>query len=285
MRNLLFYCLYLFILLALSACSHNLNEAAEEELTITLPQWPPEDDLKEEYPKLSRWQLTVTCSDYQDSFFSTEEQIKICVKKNRPLCLTASPITLLSDGNENSYFMPAGFIYPARGHSKSDTASWEEGFLAHIMKQLFTEGYNEGLSSIEIESLISSFNWKKAQETIDKKITSENQIFYNPWLLAQRPFLEGIANHSFKSTLLNLTGSSVLDLQTLTDASGSDSLQLLSSFIPENKQLQEKKEFTVMKNTPILIADAKKYGLFINYKSSKNISLELILLPIYIEDI
>ena len=286
MRNILFYGLFLLTVpLTLSGCAQNLNAPAQEELSITLPHWPPEDSQKEAYPLLSRWQITVTCADYQKSFFSTEEEIIICVKKNRPLSVTAKPITLLASGEECSYFMPAGFIYPANIHTQSNAASWEAGFLAQIMKLLFIEGNNEGLSSIDIEYLVSCFNWKKVQETIDKKIKEENQLFYNPWLLAQAPLLEGIANHSFKSTLLNLTGSSPLELQTLREASGSSSLQLMSSFIPENNQLKEKKQFTVTKNTPILISDAKEYGLFINYKSSKNISLDLIILPIFIEDI
>ncbi len=256
-----------------------------EELTINLPQWPPEDAQKDFYPLLSRWQITLTCADFQETFYTTEEEIKICVKKNRPLSVKAKPITLLASGEECSYFMPAGFIYPANCHTTSGTASWEAGFLAQIMRLLFIEGYNEGLSSIDIEYFISTFNWKKAQETIDKKITSENQFFYNPWLLSQAPVLEGIANHSFKSSLLNLTGTSTLEIKPLLEASASTNFHPLSSFIPENNQLGEKKVFTVTKNTPILISDAKEYGLFIIYKSSKNISLEFIILPIYIEDI
>ena len=286
MRNFVFYTVFLLAtILTLSACTQNPETPALEELIISLPHWPPEDSQKEAYPLLSRWQITVTCADYQKSFFSTEEEIIICVKKNRPLSVTAKPITLLASGEECSYFMPAGFIYPANIHTESNAASWEAGFLAQIMNLLFIEGNNEGLSSLDIEYLVSCFNWKKVQETIDKKIKEENQFFYNPWLLSQAPVLEGIANHSFKSSLLNLTGASTLEIQPLLEASSSTNYHPLSSFIPENNQLGEKKVFTVTKNTPILISDAKEYGLFINYKSSKNISLEFIILPIYIEDI
>ena len=280
MRNLFFYCSFLLCCCLLFSCQQSQNSSTgfEEGLEISLPAWPPENATLEEYPPLSRWKLTITSAGSQTVQFTESSTISISVKKNRPLCITAAPLTLLQNGKECSYFKPAGYIYPCE-HSN---AGWEQGFLASTMEKLFMEGITEGYSPVEIEYLISTFNWKKAQDSIDKKISSETKAFYNPWLLSQSAIIEGITSQNFKSTLLNPTGFVTLECTALNLNSGT---VLLSSFIPENNINITGKQFTVIKNTPILIADAKKYGLFITYKSSKNISLEYIYLPIYIEDV
>ena len=270
--------------------SESADIAPEEDLVITLPQWPPQDSLKDQYPLLSRWKIQISCADYQQVFYTRDSQIKIKAKKNRPLCLTASPITLLYDNNECSYFKPAGYLYPCNSNISPDssfTASWEQGYLAQIMQMLFSEGVKNGLSPLENEYMISTFNWEKAETTIENKINSDTQLFYNPWLIPHKGVIEGITSHTFKSSQLNLSASTAVETKMLfPDSQIPDkTLLLLSSFIPENKGLEEKKQFTLLKNTPILIGDANKYGIFINLKSSKNISLELIYLPIYIEDI
>ncbi len=285
MRNL-FYCPLLIVFcLIFCACSINTDSPAEESLTLSLPQWPPQDPLREKYPTLSRWQIHITCAEYQKSFYSTESEISIHTKKNRPLCITAVPITYLSDKNECSYFKPAGYLYPAGSSAISPAATWEQGFLAQIMEQLFTEGRKNGLSPLENEYLISTFNWEKAMSTIESKIQADSQIFYNPWLISRTALMDGIALHTFKSSVLNISGATAINCDYICSGIEKADFTLLSSFIPENKKLQEKKQFTVLKNTPILIGDANKFGFFINMKSAKNISLEFIYLPIYIEDI
>ncbi len=264
------------------SCVLSADTAAEESLCISLPQWPPEDSLSAYYPELSRWLICITDAENQKYFFTREAQISITVKKNRPLCLCAQPITLLYNGSECTYFKPAGFIYPASYNQTSETdncASWEEGYLADIMKTLFREGLEEGLSPLETEYIVSTFNWKKAQEAIEKKICAETKLFYNPWLLPKKNVIEGISSRSFKASFFNTTGSTALESSSLPQK------VLLSAFIPENRLLPQKKQFTVIKNIPLLIADGKKYGIYVLYKSSKNISLEFIYLPIYIEDI
>lgn len=287
MRNLFYYPILIVFCLIFCACSINADFPAEETLVLTLPQWPPQDPLKEKYPPLSRWKIHITCAEYQKSFYTKESEIKIQTKKNRPLCLTATPITYLYNQNECSYFKPAGYLYPADSSGHSPTASWEQGFLAQIMEQLFTEGQKNGLTSLETEYLISTFNWKKAMDTIETKIhsDSENQLFYNPWLISKRALLDGIALHTFKASVFNTSATTAIECNYLFSTLEMEGFPLLSSFIPENQKLEEKKQFTVLKNDFILIGDANKYGFFINVKSSKNISLEFIYLPIYIEDI
>lgn len=184
--------------------------------------------------------------------------------------------------------MPAGYLYPFNSNAMPDRkykASWEQGYLAKIMHMIFAEGTKNGLSPLENENLISTFNWEKAESTIESKINSDQQLFYNPWLIPYKQVLEGITLHTFKASLLNLSNSTSLETRTLFSDTQISDKKVFSSFIPENRTLEEKKQFTVLKNDFILIGDANKYGFFINVKSSKNISLEFIYLPIYIEDI
>ena len=161
--------------------------------------------------------------------------------------------------------------------------TWEQGYLASIMQRLIYESVDECLPPVEIEYLVNTFNWKKAQQTIQKKIDT-SELFYNPWLVPQTQILEGITSHSFKASLLNATGSVALKLSDLPVPT-TNNIPFLSSFIPENQTLHQKNQFTVIKNSPIIISDGNNHALFITYKSAKNISLEFIFLPIYIEDI
>ncbi len=286
MRNLIFLSLLIFCLTA-SGCQLNENCSSEGELEITLPAWPPEQEgLTQSYPPLSRWKIIISSAGNQSVFYTKEKTITMKIRKNHPACLTATPITLLEKGGECCFFKPAGYIYPDTGSSGTGSspdiprATWEEGFLADTMQRLFQEGERQGLPPIDIEYLISTFNWKKSRETIEKKLQAENQTFYNPWLLSQTAIINGICSRSFKTNLFNTSGTATVNF---TDLGLSQTI--FSSFIPENQSIIQKKQFTVLKNTPILVSDTKKYGFFIIYKSSKNISLEYIFMPIYIGDI
>ncbi len=294
------HCLATFLLAAtvlctFSACALFVDSPATETLTITLPAWPPDDALASHYPPLSRWYILIARGEAGEnslqSFYTTDTEVTLAAKKNRPFCLIAQPVTRLSDGNESAYFKPAGYLYTA----PEKAATWEQGFLADIMKTLFCEGLSESLSPVEVEYIVSTFNWKKAQESIDKKIsqgtlqsgTQTSNLFYNPWLVSKTPLLQGIAGQSFKATLLNAGGTAGLDVTAILGKQNAEnsSPQLLSSFIPENSYFAGKNQLTILKNTPTLLADGHKYGIFITYKSAKNISLEFIYMPIYIEDI
>lgn len=278
MRYKTFYSLFLLLLISFTACKLNTEEAPEESLSITLPEWPPQTSRERDWPPLSRWYIKVTTAEGQYLFSTCEKKVNIHIEKNRPFCITSYPITLLKNNSECSFFKPAGCIYPSK------TASWEQGFLANTMELLFQEGLDENLPPVDIEYLISTFNWKKAQESIEKKIQSDSRYFYNPWLISQGPLLEGIASHNFKATLLNIKSAAPLD-KAFFEVNNLSQEKYFSSFIPENYHSNQKKQFTLIKNTPILISDGQNYGLFITYKSSKNISLEHINLPIFIGDI
>lgn len=256
----------------LCGCRLFTESPAEESLTITLPVWPPEASLSSSYPPLSRWHIIIASGEEEQSFYTTSGQVSVSSKKNRPFCILAWPLTLLDNRKECSYFLPAGYLYT----QTSKEADWNQGFLAYIMKTLFSEGLSQSLSPVDVEYLISTFNWKKAQETIDNKISQSDKLFYNPWLISKAQLLEGISSQAFNSSLLNASGSTALE---------APAPHLLSSFIPENSFAASKNQFTALKNTPLLIGDGHKYGIYVTYKSAKNISLEFIYLPIYIEDI
>lgn len=257
------------------------NTTTSNTIELTLPTWPPASPSPQYYPPLSRWLIRITSAENQSTFYTTEQTISVPEKQNRPFCVTVQPITYLQDGNECSYFKPAGYMYP---FSETDGGvTWEQGYLASIMQRLIYESVDECLPPVEIEYLVNTFNWKKAQQTIQKKMDT-SELFYNPWLVPQTQILEGITSHSFKASLLNATGSVALKLSDLP-APTANSIQFLSSFIPENQTLHQKNQFTVIKNSPIIISDGNSHAVFITYKSAKNISLEFIFLPIYIEDI
>ncbi len=266
-----------------------------------LPSWPPEDSFSENYPQLSRWEITLTGADFQESFYTKDKYTSIRIKKNRPFCMLAQPLTLLENGKECAYFKPAGFLYPWNPEG-SNSASWEQGFLADIMTRFFRDAVENCMQSGDTAWVVSTFNWKKAQERIEKKIseskeTTENPeekktSFYNPWLIPAAPILENISASQFKSSLLNMTACHSVSTEFLESKYISESnsvktqiLPLLSSFIPENSSLSQSKQLTVRKGEQILISSGKKYGILITFQSSKKLSLAFIFLPIYIEDI
>ena len=281
MRNLIIYTLLLTLLFSINSCHLNPDEAIEESFEITLPHWPPEDSFSQNYPKLSRWHIQITDAESQTDFYTTEKSISVSAKKNRPFCITAQPLTLLYNGTECAYFKPAGYLYPFT----ESPINWEQGYLASIMENIFLQGKEECLPPVDIEYLICTFNWKKAQAKIDEKISTSDAYSYNPWLVSQKQIAEGITSHGFKASYFNIKNCAAVTIPQLKELAGTPDLLLLSSFIPENNFLLQKNQFTVVKNSPIIIGDGNKYGLFITYKSTKNISLEYIYLPIYIEDI
>ena len=274
--------------IVLWGCMLEEEAAPEDSIELCLPQWPPAAPADTTaptppYPALSRWHIRVTGAEAQYSFYTTASAVPLSTKKNRPLCVTAQPVTFLENGRECAYFKPAGYMYPF-----TQKISWEQGYLASLMQKLFCQGQEECLSPVELEYLISTFNWKKAQETIEKKLavctessetSTSSQLFYDPWLIPETPILEGITARAFKASFLNNTGCAALPLSALPAPA------YFSSFIPENFSLSQKNQFTVLKNSPIIIGDGTKYGYFVTYKTAKNISLEFIYLPIYIEDI
>lgn len=280
--------LYSLFLVITTSCSQ-IFISDEEIITIPLPQWPSANS-ESKYPELSRWLLKCGSSTFFSSQYLSPQtkMISFTVKKNQPFCATLLPITKLSQ-NENtfevSYFHSAGYIYPYKNSIQGFT--WEQGYLADIMLKIIKSKDETGLTNENINTFLSSFNWKKAQETIENKINEkDNEKFYNPWLIETSTLLENLSYGYFKSTYLNNTSCYSINVQTLfPDTNCSNHFFPLSPFIPENKKLIETNQITIKKNIPTLLSDGKTGGALITIHSIKNISKEIVIMPIYIEDI
>jgi len=284
MKQIILLCGLLF----LTGCQQTLF-TNEETLEIQLPVWPPEDDYKNQYPELSRWLLkTGNCSTSSLSYLApTTTSITLTVEKNQPFCGTLQPITknYSVPDTEAAYFHPAGFIYPfPQTKNKVTSFTWSKGFLANTMLTIIKSRNETGITAEHINTFLGTFNWNKAQESIDKKIESsvQAQVFYNPWLIDSATFLENLCYGNFKTTLLTPSGCYTYTLESLFPEKD---LTPISPFIPENTYLKEKAQISIKKNTPTLLSDGKYFGAIITSSSSKKVSKEYIYLPIYIEDI
>ena len=175
--------------------------------------------------------------------------IPLRLPKNQPCCITATPLT------QNQFFKPAGTIYPY-----SQKITWSGGYAAHLFN---------------IISDSEQFNWEKCLETLES--------CENPWLLNSQEALEGIAYHNFTANKLKLSGTISVQLDFM----------VYSSYVPENQVIQESSSVKVIKNQPELFAletlrqssGTVGFYIIISASSAKNISLDLVSMPIFKEDL
>ena len=291
MKNLFKLILISPIFLCLFLSCQQAFSHTEETITLELPDWPPETEdasLSQNYPELSRWKIQInTCSEIKTFWLTPQDKvISFTISKNQPASLTALPITFLADGNESAYFYPAGFVYPSSFDSKTNSRiRWEEGYLADLIHKIIAGKTETGVSTSRLQKFMFSFNWKKAQETIDSRIESSLSdsltACYNPWQIDTANLLDNLCYGSFKVSLLNITSAFTYNLDTLFPL---QDLTPLSAFIPENQKLSEKGLIVVKKACPTLIGDGKEKGLVFVCNSAKNLSREYIYMPIYCED-
>lgn len=232
--------------LALTLCSCNFM-TKEEIVDFELPEWP------EYLPELEKWSVNLSGVAELVEVLPDQKTISLHLPKNRPCSIIARPIT------QSNFFKSAGTIYP---YSKS--ISWSGGYAASLYK---TAG-----------QAADTFNWEKLMQTLDEKALDE-EAFYNPWLLDSQEILEGIAYHNFTATKLKQSQTFCLELD----------FEVFSSYVPENDFMRtaERPYVTVKRDQPQLfaLAQSSAYGLLISAASAKNISLEFISMPIYIEEI
>ena len=240
--------------------------AADETVEFELPQWP------DYLPELQGWQVALR--EPQGPPTSPQGQggqhISLRLPKNQPACIIATPIT------QNQFFKPAGTIYPY-----SQKITWSGGYAAYLY-------------TIIPDS--EQFNWEKLLETLEQKqndaLTQQTQApepFYNPWLLDSQEILEGIAYHNFTATKLKSSQTICIPLD----------FEVFSSYVPENEFFKQKNQtcVTVKKGQPELFIlkyavpepvegqGPHEWGLIISASSTKNISLEVISMPIFKEDL
>ena len=283
-----------FLLLFIS-CSLFVPVEETETLTVELPVWPPEDSFRELYPPLSRWLVHIEGTGLVEgniensssrSFFTTESTFTLTVQKNAPLAITAQPLTLYEE-SETVFFLPAGLTYPVR----KSRLTWEGGFLASALQKLIQSKAETGITDGHMLAFLSRFNWKKAQDSIDSKITAAFQAqfsqpdsqknFYNPWYIGSEEFLEAVSYGNFSSSFLNNTGCMSIDT--------TQSKPILSSFILENEFIARTQTVLIKKEVPNLFytpnfSNTKECAIIIRCDSAKNLSLTLCNLPIFIEE-
>lgn len=276
----------LFASLIFFSCALPQYFSQEETYDINLPQWPPKTDAlgRFSYPALSKWLVTIQTQSEQKKFYTTEKTVSLSVKKNEIFAITAQPVTK-NKNDETLFFMPAGIILPT---SDNNTLSWEEGFLADIFCR-----------TAQLNFPVENFNWKKAQESITKKLSAQSTVFYNPWLCSKEKIIGKIIKGSFKESYLNPSSVINLDFSEEKILPIAEKFQIISSFIPENKNIEKEKCVSVQKNEKSVFLLSKNhsstqdfyaeknfdFGVIIEWKSKKNISAETIYMPIYFEEL
>lgn len=188
-----------------SSCSNLISDDCEQ-VEIVFPQW------EENFPYLCGWDVKIqNAFDSFKVFVSPGENLSFLVKLNRPVAFVACPVTYDAAGNMVAYFYPAGFVYPYGECAGSDKnkviLTWNDGFTAEVMNQMFTVSKNSGYLGEEVNEFIASFNWKRLMLTVQNKETEDEM--YNPWLLERNEILNAIAYRNFKATDLNLKKSIV----------------------------------------------------------------------------
>ena len=288
-------------------CSCQFFEGADdaEELVLTLPEWPPQGSIKERYPPLSRWEITMVNATLSEpmpaqteerpssgisegyaggipltTFFTDEGSLAVRFTRNSPAAIMARPVVLIDQtAAESAFFAPAGLLYPYR----KESLTWEEGFLAHCLQRLLRSGEETGMSREHILAYAARFNWKKAQESIEKKLAQHG----NPWLIDDFQILDNISYGEFKASFLNASSCITAD-ETILERCGikeSDgTLPILSSFIPENEFIQAEKSVIIKKNSENLFYSGQDYGIILQGSSLKNLSAGYVKLPIFIEE-
>ena len=252
--------LWLVVPLVLGSCA---LFAADETIEFELPEWP------EYLPQLQGWSVQVYSSATRKSTVPEpvegqgpqgigvaealeappdKRHISFKIPKNQPCCIIVTPIT------KNQFFKPAGTIYPY-----SQKITWSGGYAAHLYKIIPDS---------------EQFNWEKFLETLEQK---QSEDFYNPWLLDSQEVLEGITYRSFSATKLKLTQTLCVPLD----------FEVFSSYIPENEFFQQNNQtcVTVKMGQPELFALSHEHAIIISASSAKNISLEVISMPIFKEDL
>lgn len=294
------------VLFTLVNCSQTSNVYGTEEVIIQLPQFPDVSTSNSEntYPRLSRWLIQIEAQNISESYYvgpTWPLQFSLELPINQPAAITATPVTLINDTNfETAFFKPAGTIYPYNWDNGLLQMTWENGFTASIMQSIFRSSLETEISRYDINNFISCINWKKfsntildytqkSKETFIKKDETSPK-FYNPWQLDRELLLENLTNRIFSSDYLKTKYIISVEQSSLNLP---ENTICLSSYIPENQIIDEYKSLSLKKNVPqnfMLIENQKnettqnEYNLQLICTSAKKVSLEVLYLPILIDE-
>lgn len=331
-------------------CSIDNKLDSYEKISVNLPVWPPFEDAiqsqaetwpcQSTYPELAKWIIRIRGEDVdekmevfvdglngsesnaiglnENSCNISEKQFSISleVAKNKPLSITATPITLNKNNQPVEFFKCAGAIYPQnyevvknegkfwQGNKGNVQISWENGFSAQLMQTLYDSAAQSSYDEQMIQDFIARFNWKKMQQYIQAQIDSfeDNMqaemnmqtnantqaatlpVFYNPWLLDMQTVLEKIAMKGFTATALNLKSTFQISLEDKFYRENSELIAVMSSFVPENQIIQKYGTISLAKDKARLFSLDNLYGVIFTGTSAKNVSIEYVFLPIFIND-
>lgn len=251
-----------------------------EEITVTLPEWQLEEI------QVCKWKIEIQSESFSEkiNLEPDEKEIHFLISRNKPLSITASPITCFSNTDGKSkfvFFKPAGNIYPYNIHNGKIQLTWQEGFSAYIMQQLFKS--NGNLS--RISRFIHSFNWQKLTEQIETYTTEafiSKNYFYNPWLCDIQKLMDNFCIGSFSANLINNKKVLNVDLNSILEKDCHK--KIYSSYMPENQIIKEKNIATIDLLNANYFVTENQY-LIIKQEASKKISSQFIFLPILIDDI
>lgn len=272
----LFSCFFIFI-----GCSlESVKEMPEKEERIVV-RLPLESIKNTTGGHIDFW--IVERTDYSGrhkEIIEGRQEVDFIVEKNLPFCVTARPVVSFENGEKLLFFEPCGIVYPfdfGSGNNEGDF-TWLQGYSAEIMKRLILASIESGYNKQEICDYLLQFNWNKFRETLILKSEAgggEKPVF-NPWMLDNQVVLNYISSGSFSATYLTVKKSMTVNIEEILPGK-----KILSSFIPENLNIEDCGKITLCKNlNGFFLVDAKKLAL-INGSSEKNVSLEYISLPIY----
>ena len=141
-----FNLLFLLLVVGLSCgsflfwnCSIDNKLDAFETISINLPEWPPSIS-QGNYPELSKWIIKIRGENVDEKIEVLPQDcnpIILKAEKNKPLCITATPITLNKNNQQVSFFKCAGAVYP-QNFEKDDT---KRQTAINLGKRIFSLSY------------------------------------------------------------------------------------------------------------------------------------------------
>lgn len=210
-------------------CKNVTGEADGQKTDVTvplpaeleLPAWPPQNESREIYPELVRWEVTCFDGDVVKTFDVAADVAQINLPEITSLVVgvVVQPITR-HDDVELTFFYPAGCVYPF-----DRKINWQDGWVASVAnsvaKQLVygevveieddfdNAGENgdgkktEALGTGDAKYILAQFNWEKYLAVIREKTIEDDygkKIIYDPWANDFAKFAAYIKNSSTKAT-------------------------------------------------------------------------------------
>lgn len=258
----------LFCSVLLLSCKLDCFPEDANQILIQLPRW---DLVQEEYhlPALCGWKIRIGDSDGFDEFVHYSGDLWHEFKRNKAACVLAYPLVKDAYGNFVDFFKPAGALaYDATGGVLE--LGWENAVSAFVMMRLveLAEGCN---CKVNLER----FNWRKFNDfLLINYCDGEGEKFYNPWNLDLERIVGYIAGSSFRVSFLQ-------DSNTFWYETDCYRNEIISSFIPENKNIQKNHGIRLKQSEVNLISDYNMEGIIVIRKSEKNLSVRQTSLPIF----